>query len=453
MTRNSFSRYLAVGALMISVLLSGCAEKKDGSLNDLSETSTEILDNDSRDLSEEIIAPTESPSDSSLGSAEEKLTFETDESESQSSYPPDFYSQTFPPEIKEVDRYGFRSNPQIFSCQITDESLTDDEKLEKAAYTLADEYIKAFYSDSEKCGFRILDHRNVQVDFLVHTIDRDKMIVSEGENFLNTSIGDMEVSEDAWIINIDAEIRFRGGFGAVCNNDPGFSENDWVYLPNQGSSNFYLLYRDGDTYYLWSRDVYHYKFHDENESQSSYLLDHYTRTFPPVTKEVDEYDFRTNPQIFSCQITDESLTDDEKLEKAAYTLADEYIKVFYSDSEKCGFRILDHRNVQVTFLAHTIDRDKMIASEGENFFNTGIGDMEVSENAWIIDINAEIRFRGQFGAFGNNDLGYGEEDWVELPNQGMSSFYLLYRIGDSYCLWSRDVYKYYRWSRDDNNYQ
>ncbi len=271
MIGNSFGRYLAVGALMISVLLSGCAEKKDGSLNDLPEASAEILDNDSRDLSEEIIAPTESPSDSSLGSAEEKLTFETDESESQSSYPPDFYSKTFPPEEKE---------------------------------------------------------------------------------------------------------------------------------------NFYI-----------------------------------------------GSDFRSNPQIFSCQITDESLTDDEKLEKAAYTLADEYIKAFYSDSEKCGFRILDHRNVQVTFLAHTIDRDKMIASEGENFFNTGIGDMEVSENAWIIDIYAEIRFRGQSGAFGNNDLGYGEEDWVELPNQGMSSFYLLYRIGDSYCLWSRDVYKYYRWSRDDNNYQ
>lgn len=171
-----------------------------------------------------------------------------------SSYPPDFYSQTIPPEEKSLEFYTFNGNPKVFSCAISDNSLTDNEKIEAASKLLAEEYIKDCMSD--EYSFRILEYRNVAVDFIEHTVDRPP--IDPTQYSISNGIGDMEVSENAWVIDIDAEIKFSGTFGFVSSAELD-GENVWNHIPLQGMSKKYLLYRQDDIFYLWSRDVYHYE--------------------------------------------------------------------------------------------------------------------------------------------------------------------------------------------------
>lgn len=183
----------------------------------------------------------------------------TEISDEHNPYPPDFYSQTIPPEEKSLEAYVFNSNPKVFSCEISDKSLTDNEKIEAASKLLAEAYIKDFMSDEYL--FRILEYRNMTVDFLEHTIDRrpfDSTLYT-----ISNGIGDMEVSENAWVIDFDAEIKFSGSFGFVGSEELD-GENVWNPIPRQGMTNYYMLYMQDDTFYLWSRDVYHYERKDMN---------------------------------------------------------------------------------------------------------------------------------------------------------------------------------------------
>ena len=173
-----------------------------------------------------------------------------------SPYPPDYYSQTIPPEEKSIASYTFRTNPKVFSCAILDNDLTDNEKIEADSKLLAEEYIKHFSESSDEYLFRILEYRNVVVDFIEHTVDRRP--IDPTQYSISNGIGDMEVSENAWVIDIDAEIKFSGSFTCV-NSIELDGENVWNHIPLQGMSRKYLLYRQDDIFYLWSRDVYHYE--------------------------------------------------------------------------------------------------------------------------------------------------------------------------------------------------
>lgn len=189
----------------------------------------------------------------------EPVSQDTEISGEHNPYPPDFYSQTIPPEEKSLEFYVFNTNPKVFSCEISDKNLTDNQKIEAASKLLAEEYIKDFISDEYL--FRILEYRNMTVDFLEHTIDRrpfDSTLYT-----ISNGIGDIEVSENAWVIDIDAEIKFSGSFGFVGSEELD-GENVWNPIPRQGMTNYYMLYRQDDTFYLWSRDVYHYERKDMN---------------------------------------------------------------------------------------------------------------------------------------------------------------------------------------------
>ncbi|MCM1299009.1 MAG: hypothetical protein NC203_12030 [Firmicutes bacterium] len=166
------------------------------------------------------------------------------------------YSQTIPPQEKNLDSYTFNANPKVFSCTITDNNLTDDEKTKAAAKLLTEDYIKDFSESSDKYSFRILEYQNVSVDFIQRTVDRPTLDTSIYS--ISNGIGDMEMSENAWVIDIDAEIKFSGSFGFVSSAELD-GENVWNHIPVQGMSEKYLLYRQDDTFYLWSRNVYHYE--------------------------------------------------------------------------------------------------------------------------------------------------------------------------------------------------
>lgn len=191
-----------------------------------------------------------------IESAPQSAEISDEDKNTDSLYPLDFYSQAIPPEEKSCEFYTFRTNPKIFSYDISDNNLADNEKIEAAAKILAEEYIKSFSELSDKYSFRILEYRNVSVDFLEHTVDRRS---SDTEHYsISNGIGDMEVSENTWVIDFNAEIRFSGSFGFVSSTELG-GENAWNSIPDQGMSEKYLLYRQDDVFYLWSRDVYHYE--------------------------------------------------------------------------------------------------------------------------------------------------------------------------------------------------
>lgn len=171
-------------------------------------------------------------------------------------YPTDYYSRFIPPEEKSLDSYTFTTNPKVFTCTISDNNLTDEEKAKAAARLLAEKYIMDFSQESEQCSLLILECRNITVDFLEHTIDRHPF--DENQASISNGIGDMEVSENAWVIDFDAEIKFNGSFSFVSSAELD-GENVWNHIPRQGMSECFLLYKQDDTFYLWSRDVYHYE--------------------------------------------------------------------------------------------------------------------------------------------------------------------------------------------------
>lgn len=226
--------------LAFTLSLCGCkAETDQLLLNDvsityeISETSTETSDN------------------AELTSQDTEIS-----DQHKDSYPLDFYSQTIPPKEKSLDSYTFTTNPKVFTCTISDHNLTDDEKIKAAAKLLAEKYIMDFSEISDKCLLHILECRNVTVDFLEHTIDRCPF---DGNHLsISNGIGDMEVSENAWVIDFDAEIKFTGSFSFVGSEELD-GENMWNHIPRQGMSECFLLYRQDDTFYLWARDVYRYE--------------------------------------------------------------------------------------------------------------------------------------------------------------------------------------------------
>lgn len=234
----------AAAALILAfgLFLCGCGKESDGSPQGDASSTCKIS---------EISTETQETA--------EPASRDTEISDEHNSYPPDFYSQAIPPEEKSLEAYVFNVNPKVFSCEISDKNLTDNQKIEAASKLLAEEYIKDFMSDEYL--FRILEYQNMTVDFLERTIDRrpfDSTLYT-----ISNGIGDMEVSENAWVIDINAEIKFSGSFGFVGSEELD-GENVWNPIPRQGMTNYYMLYRQDDTFYLWSRDVYHYERKDMN---------------------------------------------------------------------------------------------------------------------------------------------------------------------------------------------
>lgn len=176
---------------------------------------------------------------------------------------------------------------------------------------------------------------------------------------------------------------------------------------------------------------------EESTFEEVDLYYYYEPTIPPEFREYDYLGLRGSTGIYSCQITDD-IPDEEKIEMAADILAEEYVKNYFDDHYDYITKIIDYRDVYVTFIAHTIDRNDIEYDYDHISIWNGIGDMEVSENAWVIDIDAEVRYDGL------SMLGSGPEDWVPFNLHYMSSHYLLYREGDTFYLWSRNVYRYER---------
>lgn len=110
-----------------------------------------------------------------------------------------------------------------------------------------------YYTDNGYYNVKVIAYRNVSITFLAHTIDRNDVEYDPEHYSVWNGIGDMEVSENAWVIGIDADVRYDG------RSMVGNGCNDWVLFNLHTESDRYLLYKDGDTYYLWSRDVYRYE--------------------------------------------------------------------------------------------------------------------------------------------------------------------------------------------------
>lgn len=158
-------------------------------------------------------------------------------------------------------------------------------------------------------------------------------------------------------------------------------------------------------------------------------------TIPPEFKECDNNGTKCHSNIYSYRITDD-IPDKEKTEKFANILAAEYLINYYTDNSDYNVKVIDYRNVSVTFIAH-IDRNDIEYNPEHYSVWNGIGDMEASENAWMIGIDAKVRYDGR------SMVGNGCDNWYRLITH-KSDCYLLCKDGDTYYLWSRDVYRYER---------
>lgn len=152
---------------------------------------------------------------------------------------------TLPPEQLSGE-YGFANCPAVVSC---DGALPQEEALN----TLAGKYLDYFTGDDPDRSFKALEFRNVKVEILGDTMSMpadESGYPAAPWNSLET----WEMSQNTWLVSVSAEFRGEGTADCAIGQ---LSPEEWYELPNgEAPPRYYLMYSDGDSWYLWSRSAY-----------------------------------------------------------------------------------------------------------------------------------------------------------------------------------------------------
>lgn len=152
---------------------------------------------------------------------------------------------TLPPEQLSGE-YGLADNPAIVSC---DGSLTQDEALD----LLSAEYMDSFKGDDPNRTFSLTDYQSVTARVLGATMELPVDESGQIESPWDT-LETWEMSDKTWLVDITAE--FRGEGAADCGIGTLDPER-WYDFPTGGfPPRCFLMYSDGDNWYLWSRNAY-----------------------------------------------------------------------------------------------------------------------------------------------------------------------------------------------------
>lgn len=141
---------------------------------------------------------------------------------------------SMPPEQK-TGLYMFSTCPAVVSCN---GAASPEEALD----ILAEKYFEYMLGDSPDRSFKVLEYRNITSRVIMQTI--------EDTNLFET----WELSQNSWQVDISAEFRAEGSIqDLTIQADP----EEWYTAPYGGAPpDYFLLYQDGDAWYLWSRHAY-----------------------------------------------------------------------------------------------------------------------------------------------------------------------------------------------------
>ena len=142
---------------------------------------------------------------------------------------------TLPPEQLSGE-YMLSDCPAVVSC---DGALSQNEALE----ILSGKFLDSLTADDDN----VLEYRNVTAEILGRTMEAPADEAGYPQSPWD-SLETWEMNWDAWLVNISAELR---------REEAADEAGQWIGLTaGKGSERGYLMYNDGASWYLWSRNAY-----------------------------------------------------------------------------------------------------------------------------------------------------------------------------------------------------
>lgn len=167
--------------------------------------------------------------------------------------------QKLPP-VEYTAAYSYSTCPAVFSCEIDSSGMTEEQAARSALDILADKYISGMMEESPYREFRILEYKDVVTEVIGRTDEVYSAHLedyrSQDESNVWKSLENWEVSENTWLVDFSAKFRAEG---SIREFKFTADTSEWYDTPYAGyPPQYYMLCRDGDTWYLWSRAAYSY---------------------------------------------------------------------------------------------------------------------------------------------------------------------------------------------------
>lgn len=164
------------------------------------------------------------------------------------------------PPVQYAAAYSYSTSPVVVSCELDSSGMTEEQTAQSALDILAEKYLQSMMDESYYREFRILEYKDIAAEIFGRT---DEVYTThlqdykdQDENNIWKSLENWEISESSWLVNFSAKYRVEGRISEYTFTADA---NEWYDAPADGAPPAcYMLYRSGDTWYLWSRAAYRY---------------------------------------------------------------------------------------------------------------------------------------------------------------------------------------------------
>lgn len=164
------------------------------------------------------------------------------------------------PPVQYTAAYSYSTSPEVMSCGLDTSGMTEEQAVQTALDILSEKYLRSMMEESYYREFRILEYKDITTEIFGRT---DEVYTTHLEDYKKAdeyniwkSLENWEVSENTWLVNFSAEYRAEG---RIAEYTFTADTDEWYDTPADGAPPAcYMLCRDGDTWYLWSRAAYRY---------------------------------------------------------------------------------------------------------------------------------------------------------------------------------------------------
>ena len=138
--------------------------------------------------------------------------------------------------------------------------MTEEQAVQAALDILSEKYLRSMTEESYYREFRILEYKDIATEIFgrtdeVYTTHLGDYKEADGYSIWK-SLENWEISANTWLVDFSAKYRAEG---RIAEYTFTADTNEWYDTPADGAPPAcYMLCRDGDTWYLWSRAAYRY---------------------------------------------------------------------------------------------------------------------------------------------------------------------------------------------------
>lgn len=172
---------------------------------------------------------------------------------------PEERPQGLPP-VQYNAAYSYSTCPVVMSCEPDTAGMTEEQAVQSALDILAEKYLQSMRDESYYREFRILEYKDLTTEIFGRT---DEVYTTHLEDYRQSdvysiwkSLENWEISENSWLVDFSAKYRVEGRISEYTFTA---DTDEWYDTPTDGAPPAcYMLCRNGDIWYLWSRAAYRY---------------------------------------------------------------------------------------------------------------------------------------------------------------------------------------------------